>query len=265
MHLLRIIAIDAITLNLSILLIYIWATFGVALSRQLKAGVIEKAAILYDYIHILLYATIYAVFCVKDTMLLKYWNQLQVFFLGFFKRFSAVFFSRFLINWQWPMQMLLAFWLGHRYIYTEPKIQIQLHCQRSKTAPAAYGIQFKNVSKRYITHYGHGLPSLDLEIPFTAFFPTPKARQKSRDTFVRMYICMYVCLYVRYMYVCIYGEVAFWGLYIYRYFSGLWSLLVLVSWLQGLHDTQFPPTSVFSDWDWVVAVFIRIVVNFIRV
>jgi len=72
-HLLRIIAIDAITLNLSILLIYIWATFGVALSRQLKAGgVIEKAAILYDYIHILLYATIYAVFCVKDTMLLKY-------------------------------------------------------------------------------------------------------------------------------------------------------------------------------------------------
>lgn len=196
------------------------------------------------------------------------WNieiNCRSFFWGFLSAFLLFFFSRFLINWQWPMQMLLAFWLGHRYIYTEPKIQIQLPCQRSKTAPAAYGIQFKNVSKRYITHYGHGLPSLDLEIPFTAFFPTPKARQKSRDTFVRMYICMYVCLYVRYMYVCIYGEVAFWGLYIYRYFSGLWSLLVLVSWLQGLHDTQFPPTSVFSGWDWVVAVFIRIVVNFIRV
>jgi len=117
-------------------------------------------------------------------------------FFGFFKRFTAFFPSFsffFLINWQWPMQMLLAFWLGHRYRcrYTQP--QIQLHCQRSKTAPAAYGIQFKNVSKRYITHYCHGLPSLDLEIPFTAFFPTPEPDKRAE---IHTYIYIYLCIYV---------------------------------------------------------------------
>lgn len=195
MHLLRIIAIDAITLNLSILLIYIWATFGVALSRQLKAGgVIEKAAILYDYIHILLYATIYAVFCVKDTMLLKYWNQLQVFFLGFFKRFSAVFF--FLVFWLigngqckccWPFGWGTdTFTQSQRYRYS-----CIVNVPKQPQQRMAYNLKMYPRDTLHIT--AMACQVLTWKFPSLHSFPHQKPDKRAE---IRLYVCIYGCMYV---------------------------------------------------------------------